>query len=248
MVVPRVKAVVAGARSISRLSIIIPTYGDIEQVEHLVRVLQPLRSQGVELLVANGFAAEADRAAELLGFVDQLVECSPGRARQMNAAAARAGGEFLLFLHADSVVSLSLFTPFLLATPADGNWGFFRLIISPAYGLMPLVAKLINWRSAFTSIATGDQALWVRRSLFEQLGAYPDQPLMEDIALCARLRQQYKPTQFPGFVETSARRWQKNGQLKTILTMWWLRLQYWLGVDPKKLAATYYPHLKQSED
>ncbi|MDN3639615.1 TIGR04283 family arsenosugar biosynthesis glycosyltransferase [Simiduia curdlanivorans] len=235
------------ARSINPISIIIPTYGDIEQVAVLLRSLQPLRAQGAELLVANGCAEDANKAAELAWLADHIVNSQPGRARQMNTAAAIARGEFLLFLHADSRVTASLFEPFFSPQSIDSSWGFYRLRIEPADGLLPLVAKLINIRSGLTHIATGDQALWVRRDLFDALGGYPDQALMEDIELCARLGKNYKPTHFSGFVITSSRRWQSKGQIRTIVTMWWLRLRYWLGANPNHLAAIYYPHLKQTD-
>ncbi|BFM11521.1 TIGR04283 family arsenosugar biosynthesis glycosyltransferase [Simiduia litorea] len=232
------------AHSINSLSIIIPTYGDIEQVAVLLNTLQPLRMQGAELLVANGCADDANRAAELALLADHIVESPPGRARQMNAAAAKASGDYLLFLHADSRVSLSLFAPFFSPDVTTGLWGFYRLRIEPDYGLLPLVARLINLRSVLTQIATGDQALWVKRGVFESIGGYPDQALMEDIELCSRLGKVHRSTQHSGYVITSARRWQKQGQVKTILTMWWLRLRYWLGANPNALAAIYYPHLK----
>ncbi|MFW5909267.1 MAG: TIGR04283 family arsenosugar biosynthesis glycosyltransferase, partial [Thiohalospira sp.] len=157
------------------------------------------------------------------------------------AEAARA--PVLLFLHADT------------RPPADGDrlllaglarsgrrWGRFDVRLSGAdrHRLLRVVGALMNARSRLTGIATGDQGLFVERAAFAAVGGFPEQPLMEDIALSAALKARCgRPLCLRVRVRTSSRRWEDNGVVRTILLMWGLRLRYWLGADPAVLAARY---------
>ena len=159
----------------------------------------------------------------------------------MNAAAKVAKGDWLLFLHADSVlpeISAQTFIQSLVGCQAQ--WGWFRVAISGGHPGLALTAWLMNRRSKWTSIATGDQGLFVRNSLFRSCEGFPEQLLMEDIALCQRLKRVAQPEVLQVTLTTSGRRWEQQGWLATVLKMSWLRWVYWLGVSPTTLHRWYH--------
>ncbi len=121
------------------------------------------------------------------------------------------------------------------------GWGRFDVRLSGSQLLLRVVATLMNWRSRLTGIATGDQAIFVRRALFEKVGGFPEIPLMEDIALARALKKCGPPLCLKQRVLTSSRRWEQHGILRTIFLMWRLRLAYALGADPAQLVKRYYP-------
>jgi rSAM/selenodomain-associated transferase 2 len=195
----------------------------------------------VEVIVVDGGSSDAT-----LGLArplsDKAVSAARGRGAQMNAGAALAAGEVLLFLHADTLLPPNADT--LIAEGLAGGehaWGRFDVAITPAGALLRTVAHSMNLRSRLTGIATGDQAIFVRRDVFFWCGGYPHQPLMEDIALSRALKRKSPPLCLRACVVTSARRWQKHGVLRTIVLMWLLRLAYFCGADPARLAKTYEP-------
>jgi hypothetical protein len=146
----------------------------------------------------------------------------------------------MLFLHADTLLPESAD-----ALIVDGlkrsrrGWGRFDVVISGGNPLLRVVAWLMNVRSRLTGIATGDQAIFVTRSLFTAAGGYPEIALMEDIALSKRLKRFGRPLCLRHRLVASGRRWEKHGVVRTILLMWRLRLAFWLGADPGKLAVRY---------
>jgi len=227
---------------VTRLSIVVPTLDEAANIETALRALAPLRARGVEIIVTDG--GSGDRTREFASELADAVITSPrGRATQMNAGARRASGDVLLFLHADTVLPEDADT---LVSDAvadnDRQWGFFSVAIMGTHWLLPVVARMMSWRSRATQIATGDQALFVSRSLFERAGGYPEIPLMEDIALTRTLKSFCRPCALKARVHTSGRRWQEHGVLKTVLLMWRLRFAYWCGVSPDELAPRYAPH------
>jgi rSAM/selenodomain-associated transferase 2 len=169
----------------------------------------------------------------------RIIRSEPGRARQMNAGAALANGEILLFLHADTYLPGDI--PVLLAPVFSGeyDWGRFDVHFDDEHFMMRIVSWMMNVRSCITGIATGDQAIFVRTNIFREMGGFVEIPLMEDIELCRRLRKIGRPLCIGKTVTTSARRWRKNGILRTIFLMWGLRLGFWLGVPPERLAHWY---------
>ena len=181
-----------------------------------------------------------DTVAIAREFADRVLDSARGRARQMNAGAAVASGDVLLFLHADTRLPEQAD---VLITQALGNdktsWGRFDVRLSGGQFMLRVVETLMNWRSRISSIATGDQAIFVRRAVFAQVGSYPDIPLMEDIALCKLLKRAARPVNLPAQVVTSSRRWEQRGILRTIVFMWRLRLAYALGASPQRLAQLY---------
>lgn len=222
-----------------RLSIIIPTLNEAAAIAATLALLQPLRHAQHEVIVVDGGSDDATAAIAATA-ADRVVTAARGRARQMNAGAALAAGEVLLFLHADT------------ALPADcaeligagmrrtrRRWGRFDVRLSGAPPLLRVIETAMNLRSRVSGIATGDQAMFVERALFEQVGGFPDQPLMEDIALSRMLKRHDRPLCLRARVVTSSRRWETRGIVRTVLLMWRLRLAYFCGADPRRLARRY---------
>ncbi|WP_374659947.1 TIGR04283 family arsenosugar biosynthesis glycosyltransferase [Inhella sp.] len=222
-----------------RISVIVPVLNEAANLPTLLQHLQPLRQRGHELRLADGASQDASR--ELAApWVDALVDAPRGRARQMNAGAAAASGNVLLFLHADTRLPEGADTLIAQALASGARWGRFDVRIAGRSRWLPVVAWFMNRRSRWSGIATGDQALFIERRLFEQLGGLPDQPLMEDIELCKRLKRQgERPACIATPVVTSGRRWDERGALRTIWLMWQLRWRYWCGVPAAQLVEAY---------
>lgn len=219
------------------ISIIIPVLDEAAVIESALLSLQSLRYEGHEIIVVDG--GSVDDSVRLAGaYADQVLTSERGRARQMNAGAAEAGNDILLFLHADTLLPASAANDITKAM-AVSSWGRFDVCIEPRDWLLNLVAYGMNLRSRLTGIATGDQAIFVRRDVFALVGGYPEIDLMEDIALSDLLKRMQRPICLRARVSTSARRWHKHGRLRTILKMWRLRLAYRLGVNPEQLARDY---------
>ena len=119
------------------------------------------------------------------------------------------------------------------------SWGRFDVSIDGSLHGLGLVARMMNWRSRLTGIATGDQAIFVAREAFRRIGGFPEIALMEDIVLSRELRALAWPACLRDKVTTSGRRWEKNGLLRTILMMWRLRLRFHFGASPADLAREY---------
>jgi rSAM/selenodomain-associated transferase 2 len=200
--------------------------------------LAPLRGEA-EIIVADGGSEDAT-AQIARPMADRVVDAPRGRARQMNAGAAVAKGDVLVFLHADTILPDGAPTAIRDGLEATLRpWGRFDVAIASADPLLAAVATLMNLRSRWSGIATGDQAIFVLRETFVAVGGYPDIPLMEDVALSERLRALAAPICLRDRVVTSARRWERHGVLRTIVLMWRLRFAYAMGVDPHRLARRY---------
>lgn len=221
-----------------QLSIVMPVLDEAPQIVARLQALQALRAQGVELLVVDGGSADGT-AALAAPLADRVLVAPRGRSTQMNAGAAASRGEVLLFLHADTTLPDDARPAVLDAITHGAQWGRFDVRIAGNHPLLRVVAALMNWRSRLTGIATGDQAIFVRRELFLRLGGYPELPLMEDIALSAAAKRHAPPAGLRRIVVTDGRRWEKHGVLRTILLMWWLRAAFFFGADPKRLALRY---------
>jgi rSAM/selenodomain-associated transferase 2 len=224
-----------------RWSVIIPVLNEADIIREALSRLQPLRSQGIEIVVADGGSTDGspNLARE---FVSSIVRAPKGRAAQMNAGASVATGGYLLFLHIDTRLPENALLALTKVFESQTAWGRFDVRLSGNRPLLRIVETLMNWRSRLTGIATGDQAIFVRRDIFERIGGFPEIPLMEDIALSERLKRIASPACLLERVITSSRRWEQNGTVRTILLMWKLRLLYFLGTNPAKLAAAYYRH------
>lgn len=224
-----------------RLSIIVPCLDEGAVIERLLAQLQSLRGEGHEVVVVDGGSRDAtrERAAP---WVDRLLVCAPGRARQMNLGAQAAQGDMLWFLHADTRLPEGAAQAVIeaLQQPA-AVWGRFDVALSGVHPLLRMVEAMINLRSRLSGIATGDQGIFVRRQAFEAAGGFADIALMEDIALSRRLKRLARPRCLCQRLITSSRRWESRGILRTVLLMWWLRLAYALGASPAWLARRYRP-------
>jgi rSAM/selenodomain-associated transferase 2 len=226
------------------LSIIVPVLDEAAGIAATLQALAPLRTRGIEVIVVDG--GSRDGTPELCHPLADRVLASPaGRARQMNFGAAAARGDVLLFLHADTSLPSAaprLVTEALASGTESGRfvWGRFDVRIAGRSPWLPMVAALMNARSRWSGIATGDQAIFVRRSVFEAVGGYPEQPLMEDVELSRRLlRATGPPACLRARVHTSGRRWDARGAWRTIFLMWRLRFLYWRGASPERLARLY---------
>jgi rSAM/selenodomain-associated transferase 2 len=220
------------------LSIVIPTLNEAAHLPQLLQDLAPLRAAGHEIIVVDGGSGD-DTVALAKELADRVLATEPGRARQMNLGAATARHPVLWFLHADTRVPGDA-AEALLAQLAGHQWGRFDVRLSGQQPLLRVVERLMNWRSCWSRIATGDQGIFVSAALFRQVQGYPAIVLMEDVALSSRLRRLARPAcvQRPRLI-TSSRRWETRGIVRTIILMWRLRLAYALGSDPGLLKARY---------
>jgi rSAM/selenodomain-associated transferase 2 len=220
-----------------KLSIIVPALDEAAQIAATLEALAPLRAAGHEVIVVDGGSADAT-AAIAAPLADRVIQAPRGRARQMNAGAAIATGEGLLFLHADTRLPAHAADLVRDALERRG-WGRFDVRIEGRSRWLAVVAFCMNWRSRLTGIATGDQAMFMRRDVFARAGGFADIPLMEDVALSARLKAISSPACVATHAVTSGRRWERRGVLRTVLLMWRLRLAYFFGARPEDLARRY---------
>ena len=220
------------------LSIIIPVLNEADCLDKsLTRLFEdPWIARNGEVIICDGGSRD-DSLAIAHRYPCRIVHSAAGRALQMNKGAEIAQGHQLLFLHADSALPANLGEQF----PAAASWGYFHLRLDDKAVVYRIIESAINLRSRMTRIAGGDQGLFFTQNFFYKLGAFPAIPLMEDVAICNSARRQAKPLMIISPIQSSSRRWQRNGVLKTILLMWSLRLAYWLGVDPDRLHRIYYP-------
>ncbi|HSO83523.1 TIGR04283 family arsenosugar biosynthesis glycosyltransferase [Thiocapsa sp.] len=221
------------------ISVVIPTLDEARGIVALLNEIAPVRAAGGEILVVDGDSPD-DTARIAAPHADRVLTAPRGRAAQMNAGAAASRGDLLVFLHADTRAPIEtlLRLPDLLAR-SGRSWGRFDVRIEGRHPLLRLVAWSMNQRSRLTGIATGDQAIFVERALFERVGGYPDIALMEDIALSRRLKRRGPPLCVHDRVVTSGRRWESKGVVRTVLLMWWLRLAHALGAHPDRLSRIY---------
>ena len=221
------------------LSIIIPVLDEAAVIADALAALAPYRSRGAEIIVVDGGSRDAtmDAARPL---ADRVLSAPRGRGAQMNAGAATAQGDVLVFLHADTRLPPDA-DRLIFQGLARSNrvWGRFDVTIAGRSVLLPVVAALMNLRSRLTGIATGDQAMFVTRAAFAQVRGFPDIALMEDIVLSRRLKALSPPACLSERVTTSGRRWDRDGVVRTILKMWRLRLAFFLGAKPERLARQY---------
>jgi len=220
-------------------SIIIPVLNEAANIVAALQALSPLRARGVELIVVDGGSADGT-AALARPLADFVIASARGRATQMNAGAALARGDVLIFLHADTRLPGDADRRVVDGLARSGRaWGRFDVAIEGAHPLLPVVAHAMNFRSRLTGITTGDQAMFVARAAFDRVGGFPEIALMEDIALARNLKRLSRPLSLRARVTTSGRRWERRGVVRTIVKMWRLRAAYFFGADPQDLARRY---------
>ncbi len=223
----------------STLTIVMPVLNEAAGIAAALQALTPLQARGAQIIVADGGSTD-DTAARARAFAVQVIAAPRGRALQMNAGARQAAGELLLFLHADTVLPDEADTLIEKALAAGPEvWGRFDVRIAGRPRLLRVIAALMNRRSRWSGIATGDQAMFMTRAAFHAVGGFPAQPLMEDIEMSARLLKLSRPACLQAQAITSGRRWETRGVWTTLLLMWRLRLAYWRGAAPERLAQLY---------
>ena len=221
------------------LSIIMPVLDEGPTIVATFEALAPLRARGAEVIVVDGGSGD-DTVARAKPLADQVVGSARGRALQMNAGAMAARGDVFVFLHADTRLPADADLLILDGIARSGRaWGRFDVRIEGAHPLFPVIAFFMNARSRLTGIATGDQAMFVKRAAFTTVFGFPLIALMEDIALSRTLKRVSPPLCLRARVTTSGRRWEKRGVARTILLMWRLRLAYFFGAAPDDLARRY---------
>lgn len=227
------------------LTLIVPARNERPLCDQLWQWLQSLEVN--QIIICDGYSDDGSYHWLQQAIKDHhgrqtilIEQCEPGRARQMNHGAQFATQETLVFVHADSQLSQKALDELNVALVRGAAWGRFRLRFDDRSPSMQLISWFMEWRSRLSGICTGDQTLFIRRSLFQQLGGYAEIALMEDIEISARLRAICWPTRLRTRVNSSARRWRQHGVTRTVLTMWQLRLRYWFGSSPNKLARRYY--------
>jgi rSAM/selenodomain-associated transferase 2 len=217
-----------------RLSVVVPALNEASGIRPALEALAPLRAGGHEVIMVDG--GSSDRTPELArGLCDHVLSAPRGRALQMNAGAAAATGDALVFLHADTRLPQGA-DDLIFQSLRLSPWGRFDVEIDARHPLLRVVACTMNLRSRLTGIATGDQAIFVRREAFP---GFPEIPLMEDVAFCKAMKRFGPPACRRERVVTSGRRWESRGVLRTIVLMWGLRLLYFLGASPELLAQIY---------
>lgn len=222
----------------SPLCIVMPVLNEASAIEATLLSLAPVRQRGACVVVVDGGSQDDTRALARL-HADAVIQAPRGRAAQMNAGAALGWGQALLFLHADTVLPERADAHLLQALARGHVWGRFDVRIAGRPRMLALVAAMMNLRSRWTGIATGDQAMFMRREAYAQVGGFAPQPLMEDIEMSRRLRALGAPACLRERVTTSGRRWEQRGVWRTIVLMWRLRWRYWRGESAHTLAQDY---------
>lgn len=217
-----------------RLSVVVPALNEAQGIGAALLALAPLRARGHEVIVVDGGSDDGTREIAA-GLADEALVAPRGRARQMNAGARAAQGDALVFLHADTRLPAQA-DDHILRALASRLWGRFDVDIEGRHALLPVIAWAMNTRSRLTGIATGDQAIFVRRDAFE---GFPDIALMEDVAFCKAMKRRGRAACLRSRVLTSGRRWESRGVVRTVALMWRLRLLYFLGMPPERLARRY---------
>ena len=219
------------------ISVVIPVLNEEKTIAASLTALMPLQPH--QVIVVDG--GSRDRTREISAQMGASVTTGAlGRARQMNCGAGQATGDILLFLHADTRLPPGAFDA-IVGALEDTRYlgGRFDVDLDGDHWLLQVIAAMINQRSRITKVATGDQAIFVRRDVFARMGGFPDIPLMEDIAFCRALKRLGGIACLRSKVLTSARRWETEGVWRTVIKMWTLKLLYFAGVSPVRLKRFY---------
>ena len=218
------------------VSIVIPVLRDTEAARQLIAQLPP--DGNVELILVDGGTDAALDAASRARTDARVIRTPPGRAHQMNAGAAVASGEWLLFLHADSRLPIGWRDAIVgIRKPIVGGW--FRFALDDAAWQARTIERLVAWRVRWLKLPYGDQGFFVRRDAFNALGGFREIPLMEDVDFARRLTRAGAVTEIPLPLVTSARRWQRDGWFRRSTINIVLVLLYFLGVAPARLRQWY---------
>lgn len=221
-----------------KISIIIPVLNEEVTLSKISSHLQSIKNQGHEIVVVDG-GSNDNTLTVAHEITDLVIICPPGRAMQMNNGAAVATGDVFLFLHADTFLPDNIVQIISDLSEKENVWGRFDVRLSSHKTIYRIIERLINFRSCVTSIATGDQAIFIEKNLFNHIGGFPEIALMEDVEISRQLKKISAPVCVKYKVTTSSRRWETKGVVATVLMMWKLRLYYFFGVSPDKLNQLY---------
>jgi rSAM/selenodomain-associated transferase 2 len=220
---------------------VIPVFRDAEALRSLLAQLRDIREQGAEIIVV-GTADDLSATSVATSGADRYLVSQRNRGMQLALGAAHATREWLWFLHADTRLPRDA-SVLVSNALASRPWGRFDVAFDPATPALRIVAWMMNRRSCWSGIATGDQGMFMRRDAYRAVGGFPPFPLMEDIALSRALRRSPeggRPACIATSLTTSSRKWQRDGVVRTIIRMWWWRFRFWRGERPETLAKEYY--------
>ena len=220
------------------ITIIIPTYNEEEKLPHLLGQLKEQSAQDMDVFIVDGGSTDQTISIAVQYGIN-VIESGKGRARQMNAAARLAQTEYLWFMHADTRLLSPVHAYLDEIKSSNSIWGRFEVKFDDDRVIFRMIAFMMNKRSALTSIATGDQAIFIKKNYYEESGGFEEIPLMEDIDISKKLKKTSSLYASELKLQTSARRWKVNGVLRTIILMWIIRFYYFLGVPAAKLAVMY---------
>jgi rSAM/selenodomain-associated transferase 2 len=221
------------------VSIVMPVLNEARTIAHTLFALKPLRQRGVEIVVVDGGSRD-ETALLARPLADQVIRAPGSRAHRMNEGAKAANGFIFVFLRTDTRLPDDADTQVMYGRARDTSvWGRFDLRYAGKHMLLPLLARLVNWRSAMSGIATGDQAIFVQREAFFRINGFADIPLMEDVEISRRLRDISPPIRVTSRVTVPGRDFDQDGFWKTLRDMTMLRLRYRFGADPAELAQRY---------
>jgi len=226
------------------IAVIIPTFQEEQTIPLTLNALADLKMD--EVIVVDGGSRDHTKAiadryfSQTNNLQGKAIMASRGRALQMNAGAAASRADILLFLHADTRLpdnGRTMIEQVMKTATTVG--GRFDVQFEVDRGYAWLISRMMNLRSRWTGIATGDQAIFVRRDIFSRLGGFSNIPIMEDIDFSRRLKQAGTIVALHSKVTTSFRRWERGGPLRTILCMWILRFLFGIGISPRILQQFY---------
>jgi rSAM/selenodomain-associated transferase 2 len=221
-----------------KLSVVVPVLNEELNLSRITSHLRSVIEQGHEVIIVDGGSTD-NTLTIAYEITDTVIISKKGRALQMNSGASIASGKVVLFLHADTLLPENVAEIISAACVGESFWGRFDVRLSNNKYVYRLIECMMNMRSSLTSIVTGDQAIFIEKSLFDRIGGFPEIALMEDIEISRRLKKISKPVRLKSRVVTSSRRWERNGVFATVFLMWKLRLYYFFGVSPEKLNQMY---------
>ena len=220
----------------AEITVVIPALNEEQVIRRSVH--SAVSAGAIEVIVSDGGSRDQTVERAIEAGASSVVRSMPGRGVQMNFAAHLATGQFILFLHADNELPEQALRQ--ICVHEEAAWGAFQQQIDSRRK----VYRLIEWgndlRVRWRQVPFGDQGMFVRRTLFEELGGFAEIPLMEDVELSHRLRKVQAPVLLQGPLQISARRWEKKGVLRQTLTNWMIQLSYARGISVEQLAQKYY--------
>lgn len=220
------------------VSVIIPFINENNHLSDLIKQLTSVVAYGHEIILVDGGSSDGFKLSNAAEGVT-LCSSSKGRSKQMNYGAGIARGDVFWFLHADTILQFNVMHYVALIENMNSCWGRFNVSLSGSNSAFKLIAAMMNIRSSLTGISTGDQGIFIGRKLFDVVKGYDEIEIMEDIGICKKLKKLSSPMSLQLKLTTSSRRWQEKGILKTILTMWLMRVLFFIGIKPSTLIKIY---------